>query len=80
MDQKIIEAVNFVHSYAPEIVDWITLKKELMKLLPSTIRATFSKGSFKENVIVNDLERQIMERWRSVAGRELYLSKYETKK
>ena len=81
MDQKIDEAVKFIHSYAPHITEWVTLKKELLKLLPADKRKLFStRDPITKKINFNEFEQTIIEQWKVIAGKELYLSRYETKK
>ena len=76
MDSKIEEAINFVHSYAPSIREWKILKKELLKCLHPNQRKMFSTRNEKTKQLnYNDLEKNIVERWRTITGVELYLDK-----
>jgi hypothetical protein len=81
MDQKIDEAIKFVYSYAPDITEWVILKKELLKLLSADKRKLFStRDPVTKKTNFNEFEQSIIEHWKVITGKELYLSKYETKK
>lgn len=76
MDAKIEEAIKFVHSYAPDIKEWKILKKELLKFLPTNQRKQFSTRDEKtKEMNFNDLEKSIVERWKTITGISVYLSK-----
>lgn len=76
MDPKIIDAVKFVHAYAPDIDDWKILKKELLKSLPPSYRKLFSTRDKKtKEMNFNDLEKSIVESWKTITGTNVYLSK-----
>jgi|APGre2960657373_1045057.scaffolds.fasta_scaffold235441_2 hypothetical protein len=76
MDPKVEEVVNFVHSYAPNITEWMVLKKELLKSLPSSHRKLFStRDSSTKKMNFNDFEKTVVEHWHKIAGVELYLEK-----
>lgn len=76
MDPKIEEAINFVHSYAPDIKEWKILKKELLKFLPVNQRKLFSTRDKKtKEMNFNDLEKSIVERWKIITGMNVYLNK-----
>ena len=69
MDPKIEEAVFFVYSYAPEIVEWKILKKELLKFLSADYRRLFSRRDEKtKKMNFNDFEKTIVEMWNQIAG------------
>lgn len=74
MDQKIDEAINFIHSYAPHITEWVTLKKELLKVLPADKRKLFStRDPATKKINFNEFEQSIIEHWKVITGKELYL-------
>lgn len=76
MDPKIEEAINFVHSYAPNLTEWKVLKKEMLKFLPSSHRKLFSTRDAKtKKMNFNDFEKTVLEHWQKITGVELYLEK-----
>jgi GGDEF domain-containing protein len=76
MEKRVEEALEFVHSYAPEIKEWKTLKKELLKVLPSDCRKQFSTRDSKTKVLnFNSFEENIATGWKKLSGSDLYLGK-----
>lgn len=76
MDPKIEEAIKFVHAYAPAIAEWKILKKELLKLLHPTERKLLSTRDKKTKILNhNELELEIIARWKELTGTDLYLGK-----
>lgn len=74
MDQKMHEAILFVHSYAFQVSDWKVLKKELLKVLPPDKRKLFSTRDQKtKKQFLNSLEKEIIEEWKKITGKSLYL-------
>jgi len=75
MERKVLDAIYFVYSYAPEIREWKVLKKELLKALSSDKRKLFSTRdprTKKQNL--NEFEKDVVSRWEEIAGVEVYLS------
>lgn len=63
-------AVQEVFQYASHVDDWVTIKKELLKVLHPAGRRAFStrhKGTKKQRT--NKLERDIAVRWSQLTGR-----------
>lgn len=76
MDQKVEEAIKFVHAYAPSIKEWKVLKKELLKALHPSFRKMFSTRDPRTKVSnFNQFENDIVECWKKLTGTELYLGK-----
>lgn len=76
MDPKIEEAISFVYSYAPDIDEWKVLKRELLKFLPASQRKLFSTRDEKtKEMNFNELEKSIVERWKTITGVNVYLTK-----
>jgi len=76
MDPKVEDAISFVYSYAPNIDEWKILKKELLKFLPASQRKLFSTRDEKtKEMNFNDFEKSIAERWKTIAGVNIYLIK-----
>lgn len=75
MEQKIEEAIQFVHGYAPDIKEWRALKKELLKCLASEARKNFStRDPVTKKQNFNEFERLIAERWEVISGNTLIFS------
>ena len=67
-------AMERVHRYAPALDEWITVKKELLKNLPSEHRTMFStRDPITKKQRTNDFERLLIKRWSSLTGREVVL-------
>lgn len=74
-DSKIEEAIDFIHSYAPNIVEWKVLKRELLNSISPEYRKLFSKKDVAINEIsLNDLEKTIIEYWQKLTGIKIYLN------
>ncbi len=70
MDPKVAEALIFVYNYAANIDDWLVIKKELLKALPSDVRTQFStRDPVTKKQRTNDFERMVAERWSETTGR-----------
>lgn len=58
----ILTSIEEVHSYASHVDDWIIIKKELLKSLPSNYRKMFSTRDAKtKKVSLNEFERQLVD-------------------
>lgn len=61
---QVTSALQFIHSYAPNIDEWILLKKELLKTLPVEIRKKFSTRDPKtKKHSINQFEQSIIDEW-----------------
>ena len=69
MDEKVLEALQFVRSYAPEISDWKVLKRELLNNLPIEKRRLFSKRDQKtKKQNFNAFEKQVLDLWQELTN------------
>lgn len=76
IDQRIIDAMKFVFTYAQDVDDWLVIKKEIVRSLPSEMRILFSKRDPKTRLQVpNELEVELMKRWSELTGRKVILTK-----
>jgi hypothetical protein len=58
----ILISIEEVHSYASHVDEWIIIKKELLKSLPSNYRSMFSTRDAKtKKVSLNEFERQLVD-------------------
>lgn len=74
LERSYVDALSVVHSYASHIDDWVSLKRQLLLVLKPSERKSFSTRdpkTFKQGV--NDFEKEIMEKWCVMTGRELIL-------
>jgi hypothetical protein len=61
---SLTRAIDYVHSYAPDITEWIVLKKELLKTLSSEERSLFSiRDPITKKQRTNELEKLIAKLW-----------------
>ena len=72
ISSKVNEAIDFVHTYAGHVDDWIVIKKEILKTLPSEDRSLFSlRHPITKKQRTNDFERIVMRRWEELTGRTI---------
>lgn len=73
--QRFIDALLLVHSYAGHVDEWITIKKELLKALPTEMQAAFStRDPITKKQRPNRFERMLAEKWSELTGREVILT------
>ena len=71
---RILEQVEFVATYAAECDDWVTVKKEVMRGIPSSLRRNFSTRDPKtKEQSLNDFERDLIKYWKRKTGIDLKL-------
>jgi len=82
VDPAVYEAaIQVVFRYAGHIDEWITIKKELLKNLPSIARKVFStRDPITKKQLTNDFERQVAVRWSALSGRPVIFSTDEDAK
>lgn len=74
MNQVVIDALNFVYSYASHVDDWLIIKKELLKALPSNERTAFStRDPITKKQRTNDFELQLAKRWSDLTNRQVIM-------
>lgn len=70
MDPRIEEALAFVHGYAGHVDEWRTVKKELLRTLPSPLRVLFTtRDPTTKRQRLNDFEQDLARRWSEMTGR-----------
>lgn len=70
LNPKIVEALVFVYGYATDVDDWLVIKKEMLKALPSEERTQFStRDPVTKKQRTNDFEREVAARWAEMSGR-----------
>ena len=85
MDQKIpdkiIEQLETVSSYVGDCDDWVTVKKEIMNGIPSSLRKNFSTRDPKtKEQWLNSFEIGIIETYREMTGIDLILRTLEKRR
>lgn len=70
MSTKVIQALDYVFSYASDVDDFLVIKKEMLKVLPPDERSAFSnRHPLTKRQQTNDFERQLAARWSEMSGR-----------
>ena len=72
--EEILRQTNFVASYANDCDDWVTVKKEIMNGVHSTLRKNFSRRDQKtKNQYLNDFEKELIKYYKELTDIELKL-------
>jgi len=72
ISDRIIEQIHEVASYVGDCDDWVTVKKEIMRGIPSTLRSKFSRRHpITKEQQPNDFDREVINYYREVTGVEL---------
>ena len=67
-----MQALKFVHAYAPDINEWKILKRELLNNLPIEKRRLFSRRDKKtKRQNFNEFEKNISTLWEEMSGCKL---------
>lgn len=70
----ITTALETVFKYAADRDEWLTVKKELLKTLPSEFRTLFStRDPITKKQRMNDFERVLCRRWETMTGRQIVM-------
>lgn len=78
LDEKVLEALQFVLTYAPQITEWKVLKRELLNNLPIEKRKLFSKRDQKtKKQNFNEFERKISDLWQELTNTTLIITNNE---
>jgi len=68
----VIEKLKFISTYAYDVDDWVTIKKELLKQLPVSERKCFSKRDGKtKRINLNEFEKNLIVQWKQFTGKDL---------
>ena len=71
---RVMDAFLDVSTYADDCDDWVHIKKEVMKLLPSKMRKVFSRRDSKtKNHILNNFETEMINYYEGLTGIRLVL-------
>ena len=71
---RIIEQIDFVASYAEGCDDWVTIKKQIMRGIPSQLRKNFStRDPLTKEQSLNQFEHQVINYYRDLTGTSLVL-------
>ena len=75
---EVIDAVKSVHAYAGSVNSWITLKKEVLKVLPPALRTLFStRDPYTKKQRINLFEQRVARLWTDLTGRDVVFSNDE---
>tara|TARA_Y100001970_G_C14156997_1_gene816159 strand:+ start:719 stop:985 length:267 start_codon:yes stop_codon:yes gene_type:complete len=78
---RIIEQINFVASYVDDCDDWVTVKKEVMRGIPSTLRKNFSTRDPKtKEQWLNDFEKELINYYKKATGINLVVRTREERR
>lgn len=81
MNENIKKALDYIFSYASDVDDWMTIKKEFLKVLPPRDRIVFSTRDPKtKKQRTNDFERELAAIWSQMTGRRVVFRDDETKR
>ena len=71
---RIIEQIDFVASYAGSCDDWVTIKKQIMRGIPSQLRKNFStRDPITKEQRLNQFEQRVINYYRDLTGTSLVL-------
>ena len=71
---RIIEQIDFVASYAVDCDDWVTIKKQIMRGIPSQLRKNFStRDPITKEQRLNQFEQRVINYYRDLTGTSLVL-------
>ena len=69
---RIIRQINEVSLYVGDCDDWVTIKKEIMKGIPSYLRKNFSRrDSITKEQNPNDFDKAVIEYYREITDVDL---------
>ena len=67
--QKIVDQLKEISRYAGDCDDWMTIKKEVMKSIPSSLRSLFSRRDpITKEQIPNSFDKNIIEYYYNLTG------------
>lgn len=72
IDERIIKAMEFIASYAKDVDDWVVIKIQILRSVPSHLRTSFSTRDQKtKKQWLNDFDKLVIEKWKEMTGVEL---------
>ena len=78
---RIREQVEFVASYVGDCDDWVTVKKEVMRGIPSPLRKNFStRDPRTKEQWLNDFEKELINYYYRSTGTRLVLRTLEERR
>jgi len=72
--KQIFESVDFVSSYVGDCNDWVTIKKQIMRGIPSRLRKNFStRDPITKEQNINQFEKDVINYYKELTGMNLIL-------
>ena len=79
--KRVIEQIHEVSSYVDDCDDWVTIKKEIMKGIPSDLRKYFSRrDSLSKEQVPNDFDKSVIEYYFRLTGVQLKIRSLEERR
>lgn len=80
IEKVLNDVITFVFSYVGDTNDWVTVKKEILKNLPSRYRTLFStRDPITKKQRMNDFEKFMMKKWFKITGNKLIFMNHDEK-
>jgi hypothetical protein len=77
---EIANSMANIFQYAPQINEWIVLKRELLNSIPSKLRSLFStRHPLTKRTQTNEFELALAHRWAELTGRPVLFKDDEGK-
>lgn len=74
INDMLSEAIDFVYSYASHVDEWLTIKKELLRVLPVEERTIFSiRDPITKKQRVNQFEKLLAKWWSTKTKRPVVM-------
>ena len=72
--ERIIEQIDFVASYVSDCDDWVTIKKQILRGIPSILRKNFStRDPVTKEQRLNQFEKKVINYYEDLTGTSLVL-------
>ena len=72
--ERIVEQIDFVATYTAGCDDWVTIKKQIMRGIPSHLRKNFStRDPITKEQSLNQFEQQVINYYKDLTGTSLVL-------
>lgn len=72
--ERILECIDFVSLYVGDCDDWVTIKKQIMRGIPSSLRTNFStRDPITKEQNLNQFEKTVINYYKNLTGVNLVL-------
>ena len=79
-EDRVDEGLKFVASYASNVSDWSTIKKELLKFFTPQERKHFStRDSVTKQQSMNQFEEMLARKWSELTGTNVIITNRDAK-